>query len=165
MNFIQWTLTCKKKDGTVFGFWPRNAANNILNFCCLQSIWRKYYNTSHQILKQLLISECFSFANSCNTAGTSPRCVILWAAGDDTVRCCCFRAVSNATRMLSPDRVLFQTTCREVAAGFSSFCLSRGGSCDGCIVNIKLRSFHQWLIEPLPFWTLCMFFLLQENLC
>lgn len=129
---------------------PQNTANNILNFHCLQSFWRKYYNTSHQILKQLLISEYFSFTNSCNTAGTSPRCVILWAAGDDTVRWCCFRAVSNATRMLYPDRVLFQTTRREVAAGFSSFCLSRGGSCDGCIANIKLRSFHQCLIVPPP---------------
>lgn len=107
------------------------AAGNSFFFAAfffLVFAWDKNTSANFKTTSQYLSA---FLSRSHNTAGSSPRCVILWAAADDTVRCCCSRAVSSATRMLCPDGVLFQTTCREVAAGFSSFCLHGGSSCDG----------------------------------
>lgn len=67
-------------------------------------------------------------------------------AADDTVRCCCSRAVSDAASPLRADVALFPTTCRWGAVGFSLFCLEGGSSCDGRHRENEADSFHQRLI-------------------
>lgn len=56
-----------------------------------------------QLWKQLPISECFLLVRVTTGQAQPPGCVILWSAGDDTVRCCCSHADTN-TRMLSWSR-------------------------------------------------------------